>query len=148
MGCGSGVLLLAGAALGAGHCIGVDLSRAAVRLSLENARRNGLAAAAHLLVGSTEALRGSFDLVLANLPFPVQLAKAAELHRLAAPGAVLILSGFRDVQEAELLARYRDLGWSLANRLSRDEWAIEVPPEGSYTWAAWRLQRFECQDGD
>ena len=134
MGCGSGVWLLAGAALGVGCCLGVDLSRSAVRRTRDNARENGLAAAVRLVQGSTECLRGPFDLVLANLPWPVQMAKVAELARLAAASGALILSGFRDLQEAELLARYQERGWSVQHRLSRDEWAIEVPPEGSYTW--------------
>jgi len=141
VGCGSGVLTLAGAALGADFCLGVDLSRQAVRLARENARENGLAAALRLVQGSTECLRGPFDLVLANLRWPVQMEKVAELDRLAAPAGALILSGFRDVQEAELLACYQDRGWILTQRLSRDEWAIEVPPEKSFTWVAWRLKR-------
>jgi ribosomal protein L11 methyltransferase len=141
VGCGSGVLTLAAAALGVDFCLGVDLSRRAVRLSRENARENGLAAALRLVQGSTECLRGSFDLVLANLRYPVQVAKVPELARLTAPLGTLILSGFRDVQEPELLAGYRDLGWTLSQRLTRDEWAIEVPPEKSYTWVAWLLQR-------
>ena len=140
VGCGSGVLTLAAAALGVDFCLGVDLSGRAVRLSRENARENGLAAALRLVQGSTECLRGPFDLVLANLRYPVQVAKVPELARLTAPSGTLILSGFRDVQEAELLAGYRDLGWFLVRRLTRDEWAIEVPPEKSYTWVAWRLQ--------
>ena len=141
VGCGSGVLMLAGAALGAGFCLGVDLSRSAVRLTRENARENGLAVALRLVQGSTECLRGPFDLVLANLRYPVQVAKVQELARLTAPLGTLILSGFRDVQEPELLAGYRDLGWTLSQRLTQDEWAIEVPPEKSYTWVAWRLRR-------
>ena len=111
VGCGSGVLTLAGAALGAGFCLGVDLSRPAVRRARENARDNGLAAAVQLVQGSTECLRGPFAVVVANLPWPVQWAKVAELDRLAA--GTLILSGFRDLQEAELLARYQERGWRL-----------------------------------
>ena len=141
VGCGSGVLTLTAAALGVDLCLGVDLSRQAVRLARENARENGLAAALRLVQGSTECLRGPFDLVLANLRYPVQAAKVPELARLTAPLGTLILSGFRDVQEPELLAGYRDLGWTLSQRLTRDEWAIEVPPEKSFTWVAWLLQR-------
>ena len=141
LGCGSGVLMLAGAALGAGFCLGVDLWGPAVRLSRENARENGLAGVAHLVQGSSECLRGPFELVLANLPWAVQMDLVAELDRLAAPSGALILSGFRDLQEAELLARYQARGWILAQRLSRDESTIEVPPEGSYTWVGWLLQR-------
>jgi hypothetical protein len=31
------------------------------------------------------------------------------------------------------LCHYQERGWSLVRRLSREEWAIEVPPEGSFT---------------
>ncbi|MFI5331994.1 MAG: 50S ribosomal protein L11 methyltransferase, partial [Desulfobaccales bacterium] len=130
---------LAGAALGAGFCLGVDLLRPAVRRARENARDNGLAAAVQLVQGSTECLRGPFTVVVANLPWPVQVAMVAELDRLAA--GTLILSGFRDIQEAELLVRYQERGLRLAHRLSRDEWAIEMPPDRSFTWVAWLLER-------
>lgn len=146
VGCGSGVLMLAAAALGVGCCLGVDCSWPAVRRSRENARENSLAARVRLVQGSTECLRGAFNLVLANLPGPVQVDKVAELDRLAAKSR-LILSGFRDVQEAELLSRYQERGWSLRHRLCRDEWAIEVPPEGSFTWVAWLLKGPEDQGG-
>ena len=139
VGCGSGVLLLAGAALGADLSLGVDPSRQAARLSRDNARDNRLAARVRVVQGSTECLRRSFEVLVANLPWPVQLAKVPELDRLASRS--LVLSGFRDVQEPELLACYQERGWRLMRRLSRDEWAIEVPPEGSFTWVAWRLER-------
>jgi ribosomal protein L11 methyltransferase len=139
VGCGSGVLLLARAALGASLCLGVDLSRQAARLSRDNARDNHLAARVRVVQGSTECLRRSFEALVANLPWPVQLAKVPEFDRLASTS--LVLSGFRDVREPELLACYRERGWRLRRRLSRDEWAIEVPPEGSFTWVAWRLER-------
>ena len=64
----------------------------------------------------------------------------AELDRLTSASGALILSGFRDVQEAELLAHYQDRGWSLKSRLTRDEWAIEMPPDLSFTWVGWLLR--------
>ncbi len=140
VGCGCGVLLLAGAALGAGFCLGVDLSRQAVRLSHENAGENGLSGVVRLVQGSTECLRGCFDLILANLPWAVQLNKVAELTRLAAAPGTLILSGFRDTQESALMAGYRERGWSMQGRFTREEWAIEPPPEKSYTWVGWLLR--------
>ena len=65
----------------------------------------------------------------------------AELCRLAGPKGVLILSGFKDTQEDELRAGYEQAGWNLETRRTRDEWVIELPPEKSYTWVAWRLRR-------
>lgn len=141
VGCGSGILALAGAALGADLCLGVDLSGPAVALSRENTRRNHLDTQLLWVRGSSECLRSSFQVVVANLPLGVQLRKVEGFTRLAAPGATLILSGFKDTQEEDLRDLYEAAGWSLSRRLTRDEWCIELPPEKSYTWVAWQLER-------
>jgi len=143
LGCGSGVLLLAAAALGARRCLGVDLSWQAVRITRDNARRNAMEEAVRVAQGSSDSLRGPFDLILANLPWEVQRDRAADLCRLAAPAGCLILSGFKDTQEPVLLADYRAAGWSRRRRLAREEWTIELPPEKSYTWVAWLLSLAE-----
>lgn len=141
VGCGSGILALAGAAWGAGLCVGVDLSGRAALLTRENARDNNLAAVLQVARGSSECLQGPFQVVVANLPAAVQLEKVQEFTRLAAEEGTLILSGFRDTQEEPLKQLYGAAGWSLSRRLTRDEWAIELPPEKSFTWVAWRLER-------
>ena len=112
VGCGSGVLLLAGVAAGAQAGVGVDLSWRAVATTRDNARANGLADVVQVIRGSTECLRGTFGLLLANLPWTVQIDKVAEFTRLAAPDARLILSGFKDTQEEELRSRYQRWGGS------------------------------------
>jgi ribosomal protein L11 methyltransferase len=141
VGCGSGVLLLAGVAGGAAWGVGVDLSWPAVATTRDNARTNDLTASVRVVQGSTECLRGPFGVILGNLPWAVQMEKVAEFTRLAAPDARLILSGFKDTQEEELRAGYEAAGWSRRRRLTRDEWVIEVPPELSFTWVAWLLTR-------
>lgn len=141
VGCGSGILALAAAAWGAKLCVGVDTYGAAVLQSRDNARRNHLDGTFLLVQGSSQCLRPSFQVVVANLPVAVQLTKVEEFSRLAADDATLILSGFRDTQEEDLKELYRNAGWSLKRRLTRDEWCIELPPENSYTWVAWQLER-------
>jgi len=141
VGCGSGVLLLAGVAAGAQSGVGVDLSGRAAATTRNNARANGLAAAVQVVRGSTECLRGAFGVMLGNLPWAVQMDKVEEFTRLSAPGSRLILSGFKDTQEDDLRAHYEQAGWVLEHRRARDEWVIELPPEKSYTWVAWQLRR-------
>ena len=141
VGCGAGVLSLAAAALGVPRVVAVDLAFEAARATRENARKNGLAGSILAVQGSTEGLGVPFDLVLANLPWEVQLAKVMELDRLAAAGGRLILAGFRDNQEALLLEGYQGLGWSLKRRLVKDFYHPELPPEISFNWVAWRLER-------
>ncbi|MDI6853246.1 MAG: 50S ribosomal protein L11 methyltransferase [Deltaproteobacteria bacterium] len=140
IGCGTGILSLAAAALGVPRVIGVDILMTAARASRNNADANRLGQAVRVVRGSTECLKGPFDLVAANLPWEVQLDKIAELDRLAAGGR-LIISGFRDNQEDELRESYQRLGWRLVRRLVKDFWHPELPPDISFTWVAWLLER-------
>jgi ribosomal protein L11 methyltransferase len=139
VGCGTGLLGLAAAALGVPLVVGVDLAPAAAQVTRENARENGLAGALKVVQGSTECLKGPFDLVIANLPWEVQMDRAGELDRLAAFRGRLILSGFRDNQEDLLIECYRRLGWSLERRVIWEFQHPELPPDISFTWVAWLL---------
>ncbi len=141
VGCGAGQLGLAAAALGVPRVVGADIALGAVRATRENARENGLAGSLQVVQGSTECVRGPFDLVVANLPWEVQMEKVTELHRLAALKGRLILSGFRDNQENPLLEPYQRLGWSLDQRVVKDFQHPELPPDISFTWVAWGLTR-------
>jgi ribosomal protein L11 methyltransferase len=134
VGCGSGILTLTGAAMGVREIVGCDISGAALLTSRDNALRNRLAHRVFWVQGSTEALRPAFQLITANVPFPVQVAKQGELLRLVHRRGGLILSGFRDTQEKEIVDYYGSHGWRLQRRLTRDQWELEVPAERSYTW--------------
>jgi ribosomal protein L11 methyltransferase len=136
LGCGAGVLCLAAAALGIPRVLGVDISGKAAWATRENARQNDFEEAIRVVQGSSEALKGPFDLVLANLHTEVQLAKAAELHRLAAASGRLILSGFHDNEETLVLAGYRQRGWAVKRRLVKEFRHPELPPHLSFTWVA------------
>lgn len=139
VGCGAGVMTLAAAALGVPRVVGVDISHCAAQVTGGNGRDNGLAGPIRVVQGSTECLKGPFDLVAANLPWEVQLAKVPELDRLAAAGGRLILSGFRDNQEDQLLADYRRRGWTRQRRVVKEFSHPELPPDISFTWVAWLL---------
>ena len=141
VGCGAGVLSLAAAALGVPRVVAVDLVFEAARATRENARKNGLDGAISAVQGSSECLGPPFDLVAANLPWEVQMEKAPELDRLSAAGGCLILSGFRDNQEELLLQGYQRRGWSLKRRLVKEFHHPELPPDISFNWVAWGLER-------
>jgi ribosomal protein L11 methyltransferase len=141
VGCGCGILGLAAAALGVPRVAGMDQQWEAAATTRGNAQENALAGALLIIQGSTECLRVRFDLVMANLPWEVQMDKAPELDRLAAPGGFLILSGFRDHQESPLLEKYAKLGWSLHRRRVKYFRHPELPPDISFNWVAWLLTR-------
>jgi len=102
-GCGSGILAIAAALLGAARVVGTDIDEQA----LVAARANGSANGAPGDYTAPDALpAGSFDLVLANiLTNPLKLLAPVLLERVAA-GGHLVLSGVLDRQADDLIATY------------------------------------------
>ena len=136
VGCGSGVLALAGLKLGVERAVGLDLSPAALAVSKTNAALNQLEQRLFLVRGSTEAVAATFDLVVANLPMPVLLDKVAELARLAGFSAPLVLSGFQDLDRPHVERVLRKYSYQAYTWLSADLSFFGPPPSGSYTWMA------------
>jgi ribosomal protein L11 methyltransferase len=102
-GCGSGILAIAAARLGAAPVVGVDLDPQAVSASRDNARRNGVAADFHL----ADALPpGTFDILVANILTNPLRALMPLLSARVRPGGHIALSGILAQQAEEVLALY------------------------------------------
>jgi ribosomal protein L11 methyltransferase len=93
VGCGSGVLALAALALGAAHADGCDLDPLATEAAEVAARTNGFAERARWITGSTSALAGAYDGIVANLIRSELTPLLPDLARLAKPRAWLVLAG-------------------------------------------------------
>ena len=102
-GCGSGILTIAAARLGAGNVAGVDIDPLAVEAARANAERNGVMATFH---DSAQPVAGAYDLVVANiLSNPLRLlapAICAHVRR----GGRLVLSGILREQADEIMTIY------------------------------------------
>jgi ribosomal protein L11 methyltransferase len=136
VGCGSGILALAGLKLGVDHAVAVDLDPQALIISRTNAELNHLQGRLFLVRGSAEAVVGCFDLVLANLPMPVLAEKLPVLSQLSKVGGSLVLSGFQDLDRHILEKEMSRQGLSANRWLSADLVFFGVPPSGSFTWMA------------
>ena len=136
VGCGSGVLALAGLKLGVERAVAVDIDPQALRLSKINGHLNGLERRLTLVSGSAEALTGCFDLVLANLPQQVLTEKLPELCRLSRWGGGLVLSGFQDLDKPWLQEQLKRQGLKEKSWLSADLAFFGESPTGSFTWMA------------
>lgn len=125
-GCGSGILALAAARLGARSVWAVDVDAQARAAAAENAAANGL----ELWVGTPARPRGAFDVVLANIVLPVLAALAPRLRERLRPDGRLVLSGVLDSQLPPLRAAFspwlaecvvrRRAGWVLLAGVRRD----------------------------
>ncbi|MBK7463323.1 MAG: 50S ribosomal protein L11 methyltransferase [Betaproteobacteria bacterium] len=117
-GCGSGILAIAAARLGAGRVAGVDIDPQAVESARANAERNEVSA---LFADSAEPVAGEYDLVVANIlsnPLRV-LAPAICAH--VRSGGCLALSGILREQAEEIIAIYAQwLPMEVAD--TREDW--------------------------
>jgi ribosomal protein L11 methyltransferase len=100
-GCGSGILAIAAAKLGAGAVDGIDVDTQAITASRENAKRNNVVARFDL----AEAFKATtYDVVVANiLANPLQLLAPLLAARVRAGGHI-VLSGILEPQAAAVIA--------------------------------------------
>jgi len=124
VGTGSGLLAIAARKLGAGRVAANDNDPVAVRVAGENAEANGVAL--ELTVAPVEELRGTFDVVVANILANTLVELAPALAAKLAPGGVVLLSGILGPQEAEVRAAYLAQGLAqLPDGDRRDgEWSL------------------------
>ena len=117
VGCGTGVLAIAAAMRGA-RAVGVDIDPDAVTVARDNARRNGVEV--EVMVGSVEALRGTADVVVANLVTDVVVALAPRL--VAATAGILIVSGIGTQRQSRVAAALTGAGATVVAVRERDGW--------------------------
>jgi len=124
LGTGSGVLAMGAAVLWPAAAIrAVDIDRPSVAVARENAEINGLAL--HISFGESDgfaAVRGAFDLILANILAEPLIELAPELRRHLAPGGVAILSGLLSKQSAEVTRAYAAEGLELVAARTYGDW--------------------------
>lgn len=102
-GCGSGILAIAAAKLGAKQVLGVDIDLQAVTAARNNAERNEVSAR---FDDSAHPLKGQFDIVVANILANPLKALAPAISGHVRPGGALALSGILAEQAEDLMAIY------------------------------------------
>ncbi len=108
-GCGSGILALAAALLGAAKVHAIDNDPQALSATLDNAERNNVTAKVNVIAaGEPECLSLHADIVLANILAAPLIQLAPLLQLLLAPNGVLILSGLLASQVDAVQRAYAD----------------------------------------
>ena len=131
VGCGSGILAIVAARLGAARVVGVDTDPIAVEATAANAQRNRVARRVRAVEGSVPAPGGPFDLVLANLIAGVLVALAPALAEALRPGGRLLASGIFVDREGEVRDAFGTAGLGVVARTSEGDWvALDVVRDG------------------
>ena len=119
-GCGSGILAIAAAKLGATQVDAVDIDPQAVETARANASANGVLMRAML----SEAFeRSQYDLVVSNILAQPLIGLAPLLAASAAPGGCIALAGALETQAAEVTAAYCS-AFEMSVHASEEGWAL------------------------
>jgi ribosomal protein L11 methyltransferase len=130
VGCGSGILAIAAARLGARSVHGVDTDPIAVDATIANARRNRVARRVSAgrgsvpLVAGRGAARGPFDLVLANLIASLLTDLAEPLAACIRPGGRMLASGIFIDRERQVAEAFGDAGLRVVQREQETDWVL------------------------
>jgi ribosomal protein L11 methyltransferase len=127
VGCGSGILAIAAARLGAGDLLGVDTDPIAVEATAANARLNGQTRRIRVRRGSVPSGEGPFDLVLANLIASLLVLLAEPLCDELVPGGRILASGIFSDREGDVRAAFEAAGLTVTRRWAEEDWvALEA----------------------
>ncbi|SPJ16483.1 methylase for 50S ribosomal subunit protein L11 [Burkholderiales bacterium] len=131
-GCGSGILSICAAVLGAADVLGVDIDPQALATARSNAERNGARAQYTSPEGLAVDRSRQFDLVLANILANPIVLLAPTLTRHVRPGGSIVLSGILERQAGAVMDAYRRTDPSLQlSVFGKDEgWVAIVGARG------------------
>ena len=127
VGCGSGVLSIASARLGAANVVGIDIDTVAVSVAANNVATNKVADRATILQGDLAGgVLQEFDIVVANILADVVIELMAELPRVLAPGGRFVCSGFTCKHAARVEEALHGAGHRIIRRIQVDDWVTLV----------------------
>jgi ribosomal protein L11 methyltransferase len=133
LGCGSGILAIYAAKLGAQHVSGLDIDALAVEASVANAKHNGVEAQCAFTTLPIEKLGipsrndDKLDLMLVNILGPVIESLLPAIVQHIKPNAPIICSGLIERSCDALQATMEAQGFTAFNRIAMGKWyALEA----------------------
>ncbi len=131
VGCGSGILSIVAAQLGAGRVVGVDVDGAAVKVAKSNAALNRVQNRVTIREGDlARGIRQAFDVVVANILADAVIELVSGLPRVLAPGGFFICSGFVDKSAARVEHVLAGAGHRMIHRFQVEDWVTLVSVVG------------------
>jgi ribosomal protein L11 methyltransferase len=123
VGCGSGVLSIASALLGAKDVLAVDIDPVAVEVSKENVERNQLSGKIRVMEGDlTKGLRFKADVVAANLMADLVIMLSKDIPAHLKGKSIYISSGILIEKQVEVVAAIEECGFHILDILEEGEW--------------------------
>jgi ribosomal protein L11 methyltransferase len=126
MGCGTGVLAVLAAKMGAKSGLAIDNDTWAYENTKENLERNMISNVAALL-GDEQLIEGhQFDVILANINRNILLQQIPAYLKALKPGGKIFMSGFYEEDVPVLLKAFDESGLKLLEKRTLNNWSAVV----------------------
>ncbi len=125
VGCGSGILAICAAKLGAGSCFACDIDPVAVRIAGENAALNQTAqveTGVSDLLAQAKKVPGGYHVCCANIVADVIIRLSPDIGGFMEPDGVLIVSGIITERAEETVSALKAAGWHLIDERRENGW--------------------------
>ena len=125
VGCGSGILAMCAAKLGAGSCFACDIDPVAVRIAGENAALNQTAqveTGVSDLLAQAKKVPGGYHVCCANIVADVIIRLSPDIGGFMEPDGVLIVSGIITERAEETVSALKAAGWHLIDERRENGW--------------------------
>ena len=129
LGCGSGILSIAAAKLGASNVLGLEIDPTAASVAERNVSENGVQDTVRTdeaTLPHPRAAADGYDLLVANVSVKVITELAEHIVRVVRSGGTLIFSGILDKQRTEVIERMVGLGVQFEDGLVDADWVALV----------------------
>ena len=128
VGCGSGILMIAAAKLGAKHIFGIDTDPMAVDITRENMQKNNIAPDLFTLDTATldKTRQSCYDLVTANIIAQVIVDITPDIKKRMASDGLAVLSGIIKERQPDVIDALNAAGLECIKEMTQDEWVAMV----------------------
>lgn len=124
IGCGSGILGIAGLLLGAKSATSVDIDELAVKTARENGEMNGFTEPKYTVFQGnlTDKVSGKYDVVVANIVADIIVMFTKDVGRFLKDDGIYITSGIIDTREQDVLDAFEKYGFEVVGRHESCGW--------------------------
>ena len=129
LGCGSGILSILAAKLGASDVFGLEIDPIAAAVAESNVRENGVHDVVEIreaTLPNPRAVPGGYDLLVANVSAKVITDLAEHIVEVVRSGGRLIFSGILDKQRGGVVERMGELGVMFDDGSTDEDWTALV----------------------
>ncbi len=125
VGCGSGILAIAAAKLGAGECFACDIDPVAIKVAKENTELNNtpnVECAVSDLLKQVKSTENGYNVIVANIVADIIIRLAPDVGAYLAEGGTFIVSGIIEIRAEEVLSHLDDAGYAVVDERYENGW--------------------------